>query len=116
MVTEEEIAKFRAALLDLRKDLRAFESRTREGAKPVDLEQPIGRLTRMDAIQQQKLTQATRHRNAVRMQQVDAALARIKAGRFGECVSCEEPIDDERLQARPETPLCLDCQEELEES
>ena len=114
-MTDEELTGFRTALLDLRKELVAFQSTTREGAKPVDLEQPIGRLTRMDAIQQQKLTQATRHRNAVRMQQVDAALARIKSGRFGDCVSCEEAIDDERLRARPETPLCLDCQEELEE-
>lgn len=114
-MTEKEIANFRAALLGLQNELRAFESTTREGAKPVDLEQPIGRLTRMDAIQQQKLTQATRHRNAVRMQQVHAALARIKSGNYGDCASCEEPIDDDRLRARPETPLCLECQEDLEQ-
>ena len=114
-MNEEESTGFRTALLDLRAELLAFESTTRDGAKPVDLEQPIGRLTRMDAIQQQKLTQATRHRNAVRMQQVDAALARLRSGTYGDCVSCEEPIDEDRLRARPETPLCLDCQEELEE-
>lgn len=116
MLTEKEIPVFRASLLKLRAELSAFESATRAGAKPVDLEQPIGRLTRMDAIQQQKLTQATRHRNAVRRQQVDAALARIKSGKYGACIVCEDQIERDRLLARPETPVCLDCQESLEQS
>ena len=40
---------------------------------------------------------------------IDAALARIKAGTFGECVVCGEPISDERLETVPTATLCRDC-------
>jgi DnaK suppressor protein len=41
---------------------------------------------------------------------IDAALERIAQGRFGVCASCGEDIEPERLQAMPETALCLGCQ------
>ena len=31
-----------------------------------------------------------------------------------ECRRCEEPIAPSRLEARPEAPFCLDCQEEID--
>lgn len=105
---------FRQKLLALRAELAAFKVATRESSKPVDLNQPIGRLTRIDAIQQQKLTQANRRRNEIRLQQTEAALGRLRSDHYGFCNMCEEDIDEPRLEARPETPLCLDCQEELE--
>lgn len=40
---------------------------------------------------------------------IDAALARIKKGTFGVCVSCEEPISDERLASVPTATLCRNC-------
>ena len=39
---------------------------------------------------------------------IHAALARIDAGEFGDCVTCGEPIDDDRLEAVPHTPFCKD--------
>lgn len=39
---------------------------------------------------------------------IDAALDRIKAGTFGDCVTCGEPIDAERLAVLPHTPFCKD--------
>ena len=43
--------------------------------------------------------------------EIDAALQRIKAGAFGTCTSCGEPIGGPRLQARPAAAQCLDCAE-----
>jgi DnaK suppressor protein len=40
---------------------------------------------------------------------IDAALQRIAAGTYGICANCGEPISEERLDALPATPLCLDC-------
>ncbi len=85
-----------------------------DAAKPVELDQPIGRLTRMDAIQQQQMARAARAALNVRRGQVLSALAAIDAGTYGECKHCEEPIAYPRLQARPESSLCIACQEELE--
>jgi RNA polymerase-binding transcription factor DksA len=39
---------------------------------------------------------------------IDAALDRIKAGSFGQCVTCGDPIDEERLETLPHTPFCKD--------
>jgi DnaK suppressor protein len=45
---------------------------------------------------------------------VDAALARIKDGSFGECVACHEELQQKRLEAVPWTRYCLACQEKKE--
>lgn len=101
-------------LEQLETELGALLDSTSETVKPVDLDQPIGRLSRMDAMQQQKLAQANRRRTEVRLRQVLAAKAAMRNGSYGECKRCDEPIAFERLEARPEAPVCLPCQEELE--
>ena len=45
---------------------------------------------------------------------VDGALARIREGSFGECISCGKEINAKRLEAVPWTPYCLKHQQELE--
>jgi DnaK suppressor protein len=49
------------------------------------------------------------------LRQVEAALARIRCGDFGICLSCEEQIPLRRLQAVPWASLCVSCQEKEEE-
>jgi RNA polymerase-binding transcription factor DksA len=41
--------------------------------------------------------------------EVDAALGRIAAGRYGTCVSCGGPLGLQRLRAIPEARFCLGC-------
>jgi DnaK suppressor protein len=64
----------------------------------------------MDAIQQQQMAQAGRRSLERRLLQVKAALAAWQRGEYGECQSCGAEISYARLKARPESPLCLDCQ------
>ena len=45
---------------------------------------------------------------------IDAALKRIDAGTFGTCVTCGEPIGEERLEALPWTTQCIDCKRKEE--
>ena len=99
----------RANLLALERELLALIEQTAAGAAPVDLDEPIGRLSRMEAMQQQAMTAANRRASERRLTMTRAALGRIERGEYGECVSCEEAIAPRRLQARPETPLCLAC-------
>lgn len=99
----EQLRALRSALA------RQLDS-TADGAKPVDLEQPIGRVSRVDAMQQQSMTRANREAVRLRLQRVDAALRRVEAGEYGECLACEEPIGFARLEVQPETPLCIGCQ------
>jgi len=46
---------------------------------------------------------------------VDGALARIREGSFGECISCGQEINPKRLEAVPWTRHCIECQEKVEQ-
>jgi DnaK suppressor protein len=45
---------------------------------------------------------------------LDMALRKIEAGTFGMCDICDEAIGKKRLEARPETSLCIKCKEDQE--
>ncbi|CAN5313420.1 TraR/DksA family transcriptional regulator [soil metagenome] len=46
--------------------------------------------------------------------QIDAALVRLKQGKYGECAGCECKIPVGRLTALPYSTLCIACQREVE--
>lgn len=48
------------------------------------------------------------------LSKLDLALRKIEDGRFGICEVCEELIGRKRLEARPETTLCIKCKEDQE--
>ncbi len=97
-------------LLTLRAELRQLLADSCDGARPVSLDAPIGRLSRMDALQQQSMVQANRRTAQTRLAHIEAALRRHADGEYGLCASCEEEIGYARLKARPEAPLCISCQ------
>lgn len=46
---------------------------------------------------------------------IQLALERLAEGNYGICMSCDKPIDPERLEANPAAVRCLDCQEAYEQ-
>lgn len=40
---------------------------------------------------------------------IEAALQRIDKGEYGICVTCGDPISEERLDVLPHTPKCRNC-------
>lgn len=113
-LTDSQVEQLKQKLLTLQDELRTLLEATETETRPVDLGEPIGRLTRMDALQQQHMAQASRRGHQSRLQQVATALAVIRDGDYGWCRKCEEPIGFARLSARPEAPFCLDCQSRTE--
>lgn len=113
-LTRDQLDTLRSALEALRDELEGVLAMSSDSARPVDLDQPIGRLSRMDALQQQGMASAHRRRHEVRLRQTLAALRAMRDGEYGDCQRCDEPIGWERLQARPETPICVACREQIE--
>ncbi len=109
-LSDEDKAGLREALVALQGELSAMLSSSEEAAAPVDLEAPIGRLSRMDALQEQNMAMANRRAARARLKQAEAALARFGEGEYGDCLDCGEVIDVRRLTAKPESPFCLGCQ------
>ena len=48
------------------------------------------------------------------LRQVEVALARFQADKYGSCLSCEREIPEKRLKAVPWAVYCVDCQEEVD--
>lgn len=113
-LTPEQREELHQALVSERRRLEEPLRLSKEGSKPVELGTPIGRLSRMDAIQQQQMTKAGRATLDLKLRQVDASLEAFRKGDYGSCRLCEEPIGYPRLRARPEAPFCLSCQGDQE--
>ena len=107
-ITDEQMEFLHAELQKLQVELTAIladGSRT----ETVDLDLPIGRLSRVDALQQQAMAEAERRRAEMRLKAVEAALEFVAEGDYGFCKACGENMPFGRLKARPETPLCVAC-------
>lgn len=84
-----------------------------ENAATVELDQTsVGRLSRMDALQQQAMAQATRQRLSVHRRRIAAAMDRVAAGTYGLCCECGGDVEPERLERDPTALFCASCQAE----
>ena len=83
---------------------------TDEALKTVELDQgAVGRLSRMDSLQNQSMAKGLRERESVRLAQIQGALRRLDAGTYGVCTECGNPVAAERLFVFPESGTCTDC-------
>ena len=104
-MTEQEIRK---TLLAKKQEVTDLLKANAEDAAPVELDQTQqGRLSRMDAIQQQAMAAETQRRRQRDVHLLDAALKRLDEGEYGYCVNCGEAIGTERLALDPATPFCI---------
>lgn len=88
---------------------------TDKSADIVTLDQArVGRLSRMDAMQQQQMASEGKRRQQLQLKQIISALKRADTGAYGYCVACDESIPFARLEIRPESELCVDCQQQQE--
>ena len=101
------------SLKRLQVELQNFINGLEEATATVELDQgQQGRLSRIDAMQSQKMAQAQKRRAAVRLERIQNILATAEEPDFGCCGDCEEPIAFKRLLARPDAVLCLECAQE----
>ena len=106
-MTEDEA---RAALIARQEALALEDEANADARDTVELQQDsVGRLSRMDALQQQAMAQATERRRAAERARITAALARIEEGEWGYCLSCGEEIAEARLRHDPSVATCIKC-------
>jgi DnaK suppressor protein len=84
-----------------------------ETADAPQMNSAIGRLTYIDAYQQQQVALRARRELESRLAAIRAALTRVKDGTYGRCEGCGAAILPERLQFMPEAPFCVKCNERL---
>ena len=94
--------------------LRLQETQRSDGA-PRELDQTrVGRLSRMDAMQQQAMTREGARLMSVELRRITTALERIDSEEYGYCVLCDEEIALKRLMFDPSLLTCIDCAQQAE--
>lgn len=106
----EKKAEFRATLEGMLSELEQVRELSADAQAVVELDQQaVGRLSRMDALQQQAMAKATEANRNRDISGIKAALERLEEGEFGECVECGEPIAPKRLELNPVVLTCISC-------
>lgn len=95
----------RNQIQELRLEIRNME----EHSQTVSLDQPIGRLSRMDSLTSQGIALSTLNKAKIRLARLEMALQRVEDSEFGICENCGEDIALKRLKALPESTLCVHC-------
>jgi DnaK suppressor protein len=116
-LNDEEELEVKQILTELRADIESRIQNQNEDTQPVLLDQQaVGRVSRIDAIQQQQMAKANQTQNSQLLTRIDLALSRFTTNLFGLCLQCEEPIAFARLKIQPFASLCINCQESSENS
>jgi len=97
-------------IADLEKQINLSE----ESSQTVELDQTLaGRVSRIDAIQQQKMAESSNLRDKKLVIDLKTALEKLPNDDYGICQECDEPISIARLQIKPESIYCISCQQSL---
>jgi len=104
---EKEIVqkKIEGDIVELQKQIEVLQ----EKAKPIAPDCSLGRLTRMEAMAEQEVSQKILDESKLRLTRLQNALSRINKPIFGICIECEEDIEIERMKIRPESVRCVSC-------
>jgi len=114
-LSEIQVSTLQQQLLQLKSELSEQLSSSEYDSQPVKLDQQsVGRLSRMDAMQQQQMAVANRQHVKTHLRAIMIAIQAIESGDYGYCSVCGEDIGFTRLQVRPEAALCLSCQQSSE--
>lgn len=100
---------FKQRLLELinkqEEEIRLLEEMT----KPIGPENAIGRVSRMGAIMNKGVADASLRNKRNKLTKLKVALSKVDQANFGICSRCERPIQPARLMYMPESSRCLHC-------
>ena len=112
---DKRIAELRERLVQKQEALLGLEETGAQAANTVELDQTtVGRLSRMDDLRAQAMSQESERRRHLELQRINSALQRMETGEYGHCVRCGEEIALKRLEFDPAALLCIRCASEAE--
>jgi RNA polymerase-binding transcription factor len=111
---KKKLEYFRKRLETRQKELRDMVTRNQQDGRSADDEATQDIADRAASSYNKEFLFSQSNNDRQLLQMVDSALARIREGVFGECVSCGKEINPKRLEAVPWTRHCIECQEKAE--
>ncbi len=104
---EREVLKEKIArkIAKLHKDVEELSELTR----PIGPDNAIGRVSRMDAINNRSINEAALRKKRLQLNKLTEALKSIDQPDFGVCIKCGAAIQPERIMLMPESKVCISC-------
>ena len=109
-----QLKKFKTLLTEKRDEIVKKAKQTLEEDMTLDANDLPDEMDLASSEYLQSFTFRLRGREKVFLDKIEKALRKIEDGSFGVCEECSEEISVKRLEARPETTLCIRCKEDQE--
>ena len=111
---KKELKRFREILEEKKEEILRNAKKTLNEDMTLDVDDLPDEMDLASSEYLQSFQFRLRGREKTFLKKIDHALAKIDGGEFGVCEDCGEPISMKRLEARPETTLCIRCKEDQE--
>ena len=113
-MNKTQLKKFQKLLIAKRDDIIRRAQQTLTDDMTLDTNELPDEMDLASTEYLQSFTFRLRGREKTFLKKIQKAIGKIEGGTFGECEDCGEDIAVKRLEARPETTLCIKCKEEQE--
>ncbi len=110
-MNEKERSELKQKIIEEIKTQKHLIESFRETSKPVAPDNAIGRLTRMEAISSQGISEASLNSSKAKLAKLEKALEKIDFPEFGICARCSNSIPQGRIMLMPESVVCMNCAE-----
>lgn len=105
----EKIEEIRQLILNEISKTESLIEEYKEMTKPVAPDVAIGRISRMDAINNKSVTEASLRQAVGKLKSLEVVYSQIGTPEFGLCMRCKTPIPLGRIMVRPESLFCVRC-------
>ena len=105
MQSEDIKAKILEEIAKVKKQISDYEALT----KPIAPNDAIGRVSRMDAINNKSINEASLRQAKIKLANLNRVFEKFGTSEFGVCIKCKQDIPIGRILIRPESLLCVDC-------
>ena len=113
-MTKAQLKKFKQLLETRREEILKKAKQTLNEDMALDANDLPDEMDLASSEYLQSFTFRLRGREKGLLDKIERALQKIEENTFGNCEECEEEISLKRLEARPETTLCIRCKEDQE--
>ena len=108
-MTSEEKKHIHERILEEITVTEKLVTKYRELTKPIAPENAIGRVSRMDAINNKSVNESALKKAELKLKNLNVAITKIDDSDFGMCIRCKKPIPIGRILLLPQAITCVHC-------
>lgn len=106
---QEELRKLEKEIRVMIGQLEEEIAHLEESTAPIAPENSIGRISRMDAINNKSVVEASLRNRKKKLSRLQLSLSKVYKPGFGLCISCKRTINPKRLMLMPQSDKCVNC-------